>query len=279
MPVKARPVATQALTTAFVFVFSSALALESPTPGTPSPGAQVVVAADTGSAQRAAVEQDLVLLRSKLKGIPWQLTTGYSAAASVLTRQLKTAATEAELQPLAERARLLRAHADAMAANRRERRSKTGARAAEQALIDHHQLSGKVVVVSLLEQVSRLYEDKELVASLPVVTGRPTLPTPPGLWRVQKKRAPFRFVSLSPPGDPDYYPPSDVKFAIEFRKYFYLHDAPWRSVFGAGANLPHADETSPGFSDVGTHGCINLSEADARKLYRWAELETPIIIY
>ena len=62
--------------------------------------------------------------------------------------------------------------------------------------------------------------------------------------------------------------------------YFaYFHDATWRSYFGPGGNLPHADYTSGQYSDDGSHGCINMTLSNASWLYNWVGIGTPVVIY
>ena len=60
-------------------------------------------------------------------------------------------------------------------------------------------LSGRVIVVSLREQVSRVYQNGKLVYWSYVTTGRPEAPTPPGLHYVIDKEYHTEFVSGDPP--------------------------------------------------------------------------------
>ena len=48
---------------------------------------------------------------------------------------------------------------------------------------------------------------------------------------------------------------------------YFLHDAPWRTVWGPGANLTR-----------GSHGCINVPTATMASLYGWAAVGTTVIV-
>jgi L,D-peptidoglycan transpeptidase YkuD (ErfK/YbiS/YcfS/YnhG family) len=56
---------------------------------------------------------------------------------------------------------------------------------------------------------------------------------------------------------------------------YYLHDAPWRTVFGPGSN---ATTGIPGQNLTGTHGCVNVPLAAMAQLYRWATPGTVVQI-
>ena len=57
--------------------------------------------------------------------------------------------------------------------------------------------------------------------------------------------------------------------------HHFLHDAPWRSVYGPGTNTV---EGIPGGNTTGTHGCVNVPVAAERWLYSWAPVGTPVRI-
>ncbi|HEU5347451.1 MAG TPA: L,D-transpeptidase [Ktedonobacterales bacterium] len=57
---------------------------------------------------------------------------------------------------------------------------------------------------------------------------------------------------------------------------FYIHDAPWRQMFGPGAQDPH---TIPdGGNETGSHGSVNVTTSAAAWLYQWARVGTTIEI-
>ena len=107
--------------------------------------------------------------------------------------------------------------------------------------------------------------------------GMPELPTVHGIFHVYLKQTPFTFISPWPPGSPFYYPPSPVRYWMPFFEGYGLHDAPWRSVYGPGTNLPHY-ATDPG-EPVGSHGCVNIPLADMIWLWNWASVGTTVLVY
>jgi L,D-transpeptidase-like protein len=138
-------------------------------------------------------------------------------------------------------------------------------------------MTGKVIVISLIEQTARLYENGALVFWAYVTTGRVELPTPPGLHFAMQKLYHTEFKSSEPKNSPLWYAPTAINYAILFANYgFFLHDAWWRYQFGPGSNLPHWDPLA--FND-GTHGCVNFAEDNMTWIYNWTPLGTPVIIY
>jgi lipoprotein-anchoring transpeptidase ErfK/SrfK len=137
---------------------------------------------------------------------------------------------------------------------------------------------GKVIVVSIQKQELIALDSGNVKVDTPVTTGRPALPTPPGVYHIIFKSSPYHMVSPWPPGSPYYYHPVDMKYAMEFiDDGTFLHDAPWRSRYGPGTN-----------GDNGTHGCVNVPE-DPRYpnmtpgsamgvLYSWAEVGTTVVV-
>ncbi len=141
------------------------------------------------------------------------------------------------------------------------------------------QIPAKVIMVSAETsgQTLRAYQNGVLVHEDYVTTGMPELPTPPGAYQVMAKYSPYEMISPWPAGSPYYYPPSMTNFAMLFRDGgYFLHDAPWRAVYGPGTNLPHASD--PG-EPIGTHGCVNLPYPDMVWLWNWTPVGTTVVVY
>jgi lipoprotein-anchoring transpeptidase ErfK/SrfK len=153
--------------------------------------------------------------------------------------------------------------------------------ATDMQMLNHYNLQkGQVLVVSLVEQAMRVYQDGHLVRAFHVTTGRVELPSLPGVWSVVNRQSPTTFVSSDPPGSPYYYPPTPINYAIEYHvDGYFVHDAWWRNQFGPGTQFPHNDQTSPGFSTNGSHGCINMQEDDAAWVYAHTDWNTTIVVY
>jgi lipoprotein-anchoring transpeptidase ErfK/SrfK len=127
---------------------------------------------------------------------------------------------------------------------------------------------GKLIVVSLSRQVLTAYEDGTVVLTTLVATGRPQLPTPPGVYSIFHRYSPYKMISPWPYGSPWWYPPSWTSFAMEFiGGGYFIHDAPWRSWYGPGANLYN-----------GTHGCVNVPYSSMATIWNWAPIGTTVVV-
>ena len=126
----------------------------------------------------------------------------------------------------------------------------------------------KVIVVSIKDQRLTAYDGDQVFLTTVAATGRPELPTPVGRFHIQSKASPYKFVSPWPKGDPYWYPTEWVSYAMLFADDgFFLHDAPWRTVWGPGANVTN-----------GSHGCVNVPTAVMARLYSWAGVGTTVVI-
>lgn len=136
---------------------------------------------------------------------------------------------------------------------------------------------GKVIVISLSGQWLYAYQDGRLVHSAAVMTGRPSLQTPTGTYQVFNKESPTTFYSPWPEGSPNWYPPTHINYALEWKPGgYYLHDAWWHSAYGPGTNGWHND---PRFGwQWGSHGCIAMALGDAAWLYNWTPIGTTVQI-
>ncbi|HVB75750.1 MAG TPA: L,D-transpeptidase [Ktedonobacteraceae bacterium] len=148
-------------------------------------------------------------------------------------------------------------------------------------LMQHYgYMSSNVVVVSLAEQVLRVYSKGKLVNSFQVTTGQPDLPSPPGTWWVEGKKSPTVFKADVPPSSPNWYPPTPINFAMQFHSNgYFLHDSWWRTEYGPGTNFPHLDPGGTQYSIHGSHGCVNMSTANADWLYKFVQVYTHVLIY
>ena len=118
--------------------------------------------------------------------------------------------------------------------------------ATDMRMLNHYNLQkGQVLMVSLVEQAMRVYQDGHLVHAFHVTTGRVELPSLPGIWSVVNRQSPTTFKSSDPPSSPFWYPPTPINYAIEYHvDGYFVHDAWWRANFGPGTQFPHDDQTS-----------------------------------
>ncbi len=138
-------------------------------------------------------------------------------------------------------------------------------------------IAGQVILVSLSRQWLWTFQNGWLVSASPVTTGQPALPTPTGIFHISKKVDDTTFYSPWPPGSPYYYTPVHVNYALLFRTGgYFIHDAPWREVFGPGTNVPHTDPD--GTWETGSHGCVEVPTSFGAWLYGWAGYGTTVDI-
>jgi lipoprotein-anchoring transpeptidase ErfK/SrfK len=132
------------------------------------------------------------------------------------------------------------------------------------------------IVVSLSQQKLWAYNGNSIFLTSLVTTGNRALPTPTGEFMILGKFHPFTFRSPWPKSSPFWYPPSLTQWAMLFKVGgYFIHDAPWRSVFGPGSN---SQVGTPGNNYTGTHGCINVPNDVAQKLFAWAPIGTAVIV-
>jgi len=149
-------------------------------------------------------------------------------------------------------------------------------------MLNHYQLQKKqVLVISLAEQAMRVYQGGKLISSYQITTGRQALPSLPGIWTVLDRRSPVIFKSGEPKDSPYWFPDTPISYAILYHYGgYFIHDAPWRATFGPGTQFPHQDASgSTSYNFDGSHGCVNLSTADAAWIYKHTDWSTVIAIY
>lgn len=105
--------------------------------------------------------------------------------------------------------------------------------------------------VDLSEQTLVAYEGETPVFATLISSGRKGFETPTGEFRIYNKH-----VSITmddPDGGDEAYSIEDVPWTQYFEEGYALHAAFWHDRFGR----------------VRSHGCVNLSPADARRLFFW----------
>jgi len=124
--------------------------------------------------------------------------------------------------------------------------------------------SSVIAVASTTSHRTQIYIDGSLKYNWPISTGKASTATPNGTYLTIEKHNPVRMVGGGPKGSPGYYNelvPWSVRFTFSGD---YYHDAPW-------------SVSQQGSSNV-SHGCVNLSPADAQTYYNLAVPGDPITI-
>lgn len=127
----------------------------------------------------------------------------------------------------------------------------------------HAQGNVKWIDISILSQTMVLYEGKKPVYATAAATGRDGLGDPKktfstvrGTFRIREKHV------------------TTTMDAHEVENKFELRDVPWVQYFEAG----YAIHAAPWHDDYGkprSHGCINLSPIDARRVFLWTDPPLP----
>ncbi len=121
----------------------------------------------------------------------------------------------------------------------------------------------KRIVVDVSEQKLYAYDKDNLFMEEAISTGLEFTPTPRGTFSVFKM-TPSRFMQGPIPGVSD--------------QVYDLPGVPWNLYFTSGGAVIHGAYWHSHFGKPWSHGCVNLSPENAKKLYQWAELGTSVIV-
>ncbi len=114
------------------------------------------------------------------------------------------------------------------------------------------------VHVDISEQTLVLYRGSTPVYATLVSTGLPGHDTPTGTFSIRRKLISATMANLGPDAGDDRYRVEDVPWTQYFKKSFAVHGAFWHSRFGLQRS----------------HGCVNVSPADALRVFgeTWPEV-------
>jgi lipoprotein-anchoring transpeptidase ErfK/SrfK len=123
--------------------------------------------------------------------------------------------------------------------------------------------NGRWIEVNLFEQTLAVYDQNTLIYATLVATGLDPFFTKPGLFQIQRKLE-STFMSGS--------------FAADRSDYYYLEDVPWTMYYDHARALHGAYwRTAYGFPQ--SHGCVNLTPADAHWLFDWANVNDWVYVW
>lgn len=122
-------------------------------------------------------------------------------------------------------------------------------------------MAAKRIVVDLASQSVSAFEGTTLFHTCECVSGDSNHPTPTGHFSITRKHHPYTSHTYHVP----------MNYAMFFKStgealHQYHGPAPW-VLLRLGRDLTTL---------VGSHGCVRLQEADARKLYGWAPVGTAV---
>ncbi len=115
--------------------------------------------------------------------------------------------------------------------------------------------NGRWIEVNLGEQTLMVYDQSRLVFATLISSGSKPFYTRPGVFQIYKKL--------------DSGPMSGT-FEADHSDYYYLEDVPWTMYFD-DARAIHGVYWHTLFGYAASHGCVNLSLADAHWVYNWAQ--------
>lgn len=121
----------------------------------------------------------------------------------------------------------------------------------------------KRIIVDRSSQMLYAYDGDTLVIKAPVSTGITATPTPRGNFRIFLK-TPSRYMQGPIPG-------------ISTHEYD-LPGVPWDMYFTAEGAAIHGAYWHDDFGKPHSNGCVNLSYDDAKQLYAWADIGTPVTV-
>jgi hypothetical protein len=121
---------------------------------------------------------------------------------------------------------------------------------------------GKAIEVNLSGQKLRMCENAKLIKEITISSGAKETPTPLGSYRVIRKSLML------------YSKVTDcwLPFWVGFSGDYGFHEIP----------LCEKESGRRGLNDLGqpvSAGCIRLSPKEAESFYKWAEIDTPVVIY
>jgi hypothetical protein len=123
----------------------------------------------------------------------------------------------------------------------------------------------KRITVNRTTQQLAAYDGKELFMTATTSTGLGSTPTPRGIFTIFKK-TPSRYMQGPLPG-------------LASDQYYDLPGVPWNLYFTEGGAVIHGAYWHTAFGTPYSHGCVNLSLEDAKKIYEWADTGTTVTVH
>jgi lipoprotein-anchoring transpeptidase ErfK/SrfK len=123
------------------------------------------------------------------------------------------------------------------------------------ASVRRNRVSSRRIEIDLSEQRLRAWEGGKLVYTTRISTGKRSTPTPVGTYWINSKYRTHRMRGRG-------YDIPNVPYAMYFYRGYAIHGAFWHNRFGTPVS----------------HGCVNLPVKQARRLYAWTSLGTPVVV-
>lgn len=119
----------------------------------------------------------------------------------------------------------------------------------------------KLITVDTGKQRLFAWEGGKLLQEFKVSTGMRYTPTVKGSFKIRTKIPLQNMKGNYPPYEP--YFRKDVPNVMYFYQAYAIHGVYWHSLFGSRAS----------------HGCVNLSVADSKWIFDWAQVGTRVEVF
>ncbi|MBP6949263.1 MAG: L,D-transpeptidase family protein [Candidatus Pacebacteria bacterium] len=129
--------------------------------------------------------------------------------------------------------------------------------------IDIISTTTKTITIDISEEMLYAYDGDVIFMKEVISTGLEFTPTPKGTFSIFKM-TPSRFMQ------------GPIKGVSE--QIYDLPGVPWNLYFTKDGAVIHGTYWHDHFGKPWSHGCVNLSTENAKKLYEWAEIGTKIVV-
>ena len=124
--------------------------------------------------------------------------------------------------------------------------------------------------VDLEEQYARFYDGENIIWETDIISGKPSSPTPQGVWAVTGMQSPSILVGAPLPGEEEPEYRTKVEYWMPFQgNAVGFHDATWQPSYGGSMYV----------EGYGSHGCVNISYEAAEELYSILEVDVPVVVH
>lgn len=122
-------------------------------------------------------------------------------------------------------------------------------------------LGGKSIVISLKREVLKAMQGGKRIFLFDSASGSTAHPTPPGLFQVYRKHKVYRSKTYD----------VQMDYAMFFHRGYAIHMA-----YGVAVTsfLKYG-----GYESIGSHGCVRLSETNAKQLFEWTPMQAPVLVW
>lgn len=121
----------------------------------------------------------------------------------------------------------------------------------------------KFVAIDLSQQTLYRYQNGSLLDSYLISSGKSGTPTPTGDFKIYLKRPKVRMSWYYGPSSPMNYDLPNVPWVASFKGLYTIHGTYWHHNFGHPMS----------------HGCVNMRTPEAKIVYDWVDIGTPVVIY